>query len=132
MIKMCILNKYKHTSSSRYCFRIGVFFLIDMCHFMALGICLSKGYKACVDGTKHLLNTYLLYFSVNYMSYLFKLSDATMDCSASYIKAFRCKKSHLFTSFQLRQTFYISFTHISCGVIIARWQELLFSQVYPT
>ena len=99
---MCILNKYKHK-------------LIDRCHFLALGICLSKGCKACAGGTKHLLSVCLLYSSVNYVYYLFKLSDATMDCSACYIKPFCCEKSHLFNSFQLRQTYLlcISLTRIS-------------------
>ena len=91
----------------------------DRCHFLALEICLSKGYKACVGGTKHLLNVCLLYSSVNCVYYLFKLSDTTMDCSACYIKPFCCQKSHLFTSFQLRQTYLlcISLTSISFGVI---------------
>ena len=39
--------------------------LIDRCHFLAYGICLSKGCKACAGGTKHLLNVCLLYSSVN-------------------------------------------------------------------
>ena len=38
-----------------------------------------------------------------------------MDCSACYIKPFCCEKSHLFNSFQLRQTYLlsISLTRIS-------------------
>ena len=30
----------------------------------------------------------LFYYYVNYVSYLFRLSDAIMDCSACYIKPF--------------------------------------------
>ena len=86
---------------------------------MALGICLSKGCKACAGGTKHLLSVCLLYSSVNYVYYLFKLSDATMDALlaiiAAYIIPFCCEKSHLFNSFQLRETYLlcISLTRIS-------------------
>ena len=80
---MCILNKYKHTPG------LG---LIDRYHFLALGICLSKGCKACAGGTKHLLSVCLLYSFVNYVYYLFKLSDATMDCSVCYTKTILLRK----------------------------------------
>ena len=37
----------------------------------------------------------LFYYHVNYVSYLFRLSDAIMDCSACYIKPFLLDRSHL-------------------------------------
>ena len=43
---MCILNKYKH----HYRVIVLALSLIDRCHFLTLGICLSKGCKACAGG----------------------------------------------------------------------------------
>ena len=72
---MMILNKKVHFEErmSIHYHRVNVLGLglIDRCHFLALGICLSKGCKACAGGTKHLLNVCLLYSSVNYVHYLF-------------------------------------------------------------
>ena len=62
------------------------------------------------------------------MFYLFKLSDATMDCSACYIQAFCCEKSHLFTSFQLGQAYFLS---ISLSILWSIISALTRAALYP-
>ena len=101
--------------------------MIDRCHFLVLGICLSKGCRACAGETKHLLSVCLLYISVNYVSYLFKLSDATTDCSACCIKAFCCDIYSLV--FNCKAYFLSISISILCNIISAMARTALYPNV---
>ena len=52
-----------------------------------------------------------------------------MDCSACYITLFCCKKSHLFTNFQLRQTYLLCFSFLFLSFISAMARAAIFPSV---